>query len=697
MRNALLAMVVTLLAAGVTARPQEPVAATRAEIVRLDAVVTDGDGQLVRDLTADDFELFEDGKPQELSHFLFTGGEEPTAAPGVAAEPGQPGGGQHIVIVVDNVHLSQGDLAASKDTLRRVAHTLMKEDNKVALLTTTSSVGSYRFVEDLSVLRERIEGLGVSEIVPPAPQADMTPVTAEMILRGDRSALILATRRLIDDPSTAMNLTGPRAATTAEREPTMGGIDPSEKAAADEARRQARGILLPALRFSALTMARLEGIVRGLAALPGRKSCLLLSDGFLMGDGTSLELERDLERIVDAATRSGTVVYALDAEGLPVTASGAGVAGVPSRPGLEQSVARQGEVLYRRTLETISGGTGGFLIRGASDIESGVGRMLEENAAHYVMAYEPTNTKRDGKFRKIEVKLPAHRDYTVRTRKGYLAPDEDQASADQLAGFVPLSDDAVWALLEGPLPESDIPVQLTSGFLDRPPLGSQVLMRANVDLRAVSFREEDSRHRGTVELLGGVFDDQGRPVGEPVRRHAELDWSDPEYEHGLVAGLPYEEALPLDPGRYQVRLFVRDAIAARVGEARQWVDVPDLSDKGLAMSSVFLGSEAQAARGVRRFKRSEDLSFQLYVYNPRVDASGQSDVVMQTQIWRGEETIAASKPEPVVFREEDGVPEPQGNSFPLATLEPGSYELKVVVVDRKAGATINGTADFTVE
>ena len=166
---------------------------------------------------------------------------------------------------------------------------------------------------------------------------------------------------------------------------------------------------------------------RGLAPLPGRKLCLLVSDGFLVGTGTSEERTRDLRAIIDAATRSGTVVYAIDSHGLVGSGGDASTAQVvASAPGLQTTVDRQTVQLFRMTLESVSADTGGFLVYGTNDFDTGMRRMLAENDSYYLMAYEPTNTKRDGKFRRIEVKLPRHADYVVRTRRGYLAADDSK-------------------------------------------------------------------------------------------------------------------------------------------------------------------------------------------------------------------------------------------------------------------------------
>ena len=90
-------------------------------------------------------------------------------------------------------------------------------------------------------------------------------------------------------------------------------------------------ILAEDLRFSEITLTQLDDVLRSLASLPGRKLCLLVSDGFLVGTGTSDEQTRHLRAVIDAATRSGAVVYALDAHGLTTTGGDAS-AGRRRRP-----------------------------------------------------------------------------------------------------------------------------------------------------------------------------------------------------------------------------------------------------------------------------------------------------------------------------------------------------------------------------
>src|SRR6185295_11704701 len=122
-----------------------------------------------------------------------------------------------------------------------------------------------------------------------------------------------------------------------------------EAAAEDEVQRQARGVLAEALRFSVASLSGVEDVLRGLGAQPGRKLCLLISDGFLVGRGTSDERTRDLQRVTDAATRSGAVVYTLDTRGLISGGADASIAGNSVQPEFKAGIDAQSSQIYRTT------------------------------------------------------------------------------------------------------------------------------------------------------------------------------------------------------------------------------------------------------------------------------------------------------------------------------------------------------------
>jgi hypothetical protein len=481
-----------------------------------------------------------------------------------------------------------------------------------------------------------------------------------------------------------------------------------------ESQRLAAPVLAEALHFTSATLLTLDQIVRQLVALPGRKICLLVSDGFYLGRGTDQDRTRDMQRVIDAATRSGAVVYTLDSRGLTGGEwREAGVRSADAPPGLQQSVGTQSQQLLRENLSALADGTGGFAVKGTNDLESGLRRILADNDAYYLLSYEPTNTKRDGRFRKLEVRLAGHPGLVVRTRKGYYAPDDkapDRATA--ATSFYLLDEAEARAALGSPAPEGGVAVQLAAAYVDLPPVGPQALVGAHVDLERLGWRKEGKRERATLEIVGGVYDAAGQPVGAAFGKKADLDLSADEAKRARARGLEFQQTMPLSPGSYEVRLLARDAERRTLGGARDKIDVPDLASRKLALSSVFLSSSAptgtsakdapsgaalQSVQTRRRFRSTEELAFQVYVYNPVVDEKGASDVVLQAQLRANGQLLAASKPLPVTFQEKDGVPVPQTNGMGLAGLPAGPCELRIVVVDKKANATAFRDVAFTIE
>jgi hypothetical protein len=184
-----------------------------------------------------------------------------------------------------------------------------------------------------------------------------------------------------------------------------------------------------------------------------------------------------------------------------------------------------------------------------------------------------------------------------------------------------------------------------------------------------------------------------------------------EYEKLKETGIRLEANVPLKPGRYEIRTLALDPAHAPLGGAAQPLEVPDLAKEQLTLSSLFLFSSPAGQAGapgsgaaqvpldaqvLRRFRTSDTLHFELYVYNATRDGAGASDVVLQAQILSAGKPPFASKPRQALLQEKDRVPLPEGDSVPLAGLAPGSYELRIVVADRKANAIASRSIDFTV-
>src|SRR5262245_22125275 len=204
-----------------SAGAQESVPGAATEIVRLDAVVTDAGGKPVRNLSREDFELRDEGKVQRLTQFLYVGRDAAPPAPAavapdaaaqdVAAQAAPP---RHLAILVDDLHITPSNAVSVKEALHRLVAEHLSPGDRVALVTTSSPAGVHRVTQDPAEAAKEIEALSLRQApIAPARGSQMTAEQAELILRGDRSALLLAGRMIKDEPGSVYEgMGGPRAA-----------------------------------------------------------------------------------------------------------------------------------------------------------------------------------------------------------------------------------------------------------------------------------------------------------------------------------------------------------------------------------------------------------------------------------------------------------------------------------------------------
>jgi VWFA-related protein len=175
--------------------------------------------------------------------------------------------------------------------------------------------------------------------------------------------------------------------------------------------RKARQYVDEARAATGAIMRSLTAVIGGLARMPGRKTLVLLTEGFFAEESLP-----GLQQIAAQAARNGVAIYGLDGRGLAGS-------GTPEMA----DVTTQGAGLTR-AFDTVgagpdmlAGGTGGMVIRNASHFAGALGDIARDTSSYYVLGYAPARPELDGSFRKIEVKMKARRDLEVRARKGYLA------------------------------------------------------------------------------------------------------------------------------------------------------------------------------------------------------------------------------------------------------------------------------------
>jgi VWFA-related protein len=708
------------------------------ELVQIDIVVADKKGNLVRDLRREDFELFEDGKRQQITHFAagtsvkpatWLRAERRSTAPNgndakAASTSTEVRAGRYIVVAVDDFHLAPENLLIAKRVLHRFVNEQMVAGDEIAFITTSGNIGLFQqFTTDRAILERAIDRLSVQTrtVTNSFDVPRITDYQAEMIDRGDREALELAALEImrLESPSPP----SPRGG----RGPSMGGGS-SQQRAEEQARSRARSIVAQNAHYTRATLETLDSVIRSLRQLMGRKMLVLLSDGFFMG-GNSSSQTYDIQRVIDAATRSGVVIYSIDARGLIATPPG-GDASTPATiatelPGAQFRIEQGAIEAKRDGMNALARDTGGFLVINNNDLNLGLQRVLDDNEVYYVLAYEPPESRRDGRFHRIEVRIADRPELKVRTRKGYLAPTEktekiekkaEKPSEKQKEKAAQEARAAKEAQIRSGLgslfPLREITIEMSVDFIDIAGRGSAAMINAHIDASTLELLQANGLLTGALDLTAAIFDERGK-VAQSFSERLTINVQPGSQEAVIKQGFNYLKYVSLKPGFYQTRIALREEGTARLGSAASWVEIPDLKKKQLALSSVFLSAaeddrssqnanegkayQPRPSAANRRFKGGGKADFLVFVYNAKAD-KGSPDVVIQSQVYSGSKLIYASPLAKVTPPPEGDLQRlPYAARILFAGFDAGNYELRLMAIDRLTKATAHRRVNFSIE
>jgi len=350
-------------------------------------------------------------------------------------------------------------------------------------------------------------------------------------------------------------------------------------------------------------LAALAAIAEGLRPIPGKKTVVMFSQGFVAPEA----LDWQVQSTVDTANRANVAVYIIDSTGLTggVPTSGALVpasplAGISAavdvehriRAGAGESVFdisrqeglnRQHDLLYR-----ISEDTGGRFLKNTNDIAGGLERIDAEIRSRYTLAYRSSDPNFDGSFRKvkIEVRRP---DTAVFTRAGYYA-----IPSSQIIPFSP-EDRKLLANFAEMQAHSTLPlaVQLTP-FRNRE--GYYIVPLAfEVPPGAVQFDRKADNYRMQLEVLGVVRPEGNEKILSRLGGNFDVMLSPEQYKSIVQNKIFYRQDMLLQPGNYTIDLMVKDRLSGKAAASQEKVVLPvDESD--------FWTSEAILSRHVEPLK-----------------------------------------------------------------------------------------------
>jgi VWFA-related protein len=692
--------------------PSTPAAGQDEEVVRVgtavvqvDVIVTDKSGRRITGLTSSDFQLTDEGEARPVDYFVAVEGmrvmhrdERPTAgasATTTAAAAGTPtaagapaassagdGGSplarpypaRHIALVVDDQSLSHDNLLRVRRALAAYVEKLGPND-MAALISTGGRFGTLQqFTSD----HQRI--LSAINRVTASGGAKVND------LRGQRFKLSVAEAARIDSGDTqVLDSVVLRLATD-----DIAGQQMDPESLREQIRGEAKSLLGQVSQSTQVTLKTLENLFSAMADLPGRKTVVLLAETLVTLGNTTEDRSNQLVQMIELARRSGVSVYALDAAGVRTNSTTASehVTGVGIRARDLAGNATFSDFETLGAARALVYGTGGTLITNTNDITAGLDRAIEDSSSYYVVGFRPE--KLDNKFHRLTVTVKGKPDLVVRTRRGYLAVNQETVKG---------TNTELAAALLSPVPRTELPLEVVANVV--PQGGEQtVLIGFHVGHNYLSLPAEGpTAQQASYEVVAYIFAaGKDQPVGG-IKRTINVDVSKPEERQKVLsAGLVFvPQPFKFEPGQYQIRVVMREQTSGAVGSAYQFFEVPDLTDrKAVTMSSVLLNEAGKNGfGGTNSFKRGSDVDMRFLIYNLPKDTT---ELTQRVQLIDAQGRVLLDSPLALFTTADAASPNmfPQGTRLKLPPAR-GRYALVVTLQDKKGRVDVERRADLTVE
>ncbi len=677
---------------------QEPddVIRISSDLVLIDALVVDKDNNQVRDLSPDDFDIFQDGKRQEITSFSYVDGKQRTvtaAAPkaGKKSLPVPPVSvrgndlGRVITFVIDdgNCLATMEGLATARDGVKKFIAKQMLPDDRVAIYRTRGGSSLLQmYTSNKEVLTRAVN------------KVKWTPSRCGSAFEAAR------------DKST-LKATGEGARSfesEADRE-TM------EKINKNESENQVIG-----------TVGVLGFVVDRLKVLPQRKLIFLVSEGIVTPFGSrAYDVLRDL---TDKATRSQVVIYTIGTKGVSIpgfmSAQDEVLPGIITGSDDTYALAESRndeERALNEGMSYLAYSTGGQFLRNQNFLEVAVEKVLEVETGYYLLGYEPDGDTFKGKeYHRIEIRLKRP-DLRLTSRKGFIGRPDVEARVSKKNGTNPL-----YKAIASPFAENSMDVRLTALVKSGAGNGGTVRALFHLDGADLTFSDEPGGMKKCVLNVVIVALDEKGKVAQEFNRTYPIRVPARAVETLRRFGLDYSTDIEFQKsGFYSLRLAVQDDQSKRLGSAGDYVEIPNVSKAGFFINSLVTTALADGDKplipktrpinagfapvfqtelpSIRQYKAGEPLAYVYDIYNAKAGkGNGRPDLSSRVLLYKDGVLQREIPNSPIELDAANtGVKIEDYAFLKLGTdIDPGEYILQLIVTDNVANKVSTQWIDFEV-
>lgn len=540
-------------------------------------VVRDASGKTVGGLTKDDFRLYDNGKPQAVTVFSVEGSGASLAS-GPAAKPSEPGAliaeprlapappavtaQRFVAFYFDDIVTTFEDLVRTRDAAERYLQSSLQPSDRAGIFTS-SSIGNLDFTDDRDKLHAALARLNPHPVVA-RPEFDcppLSPYEAYLIVEArDQQEIEIATLKYIQC--------------------ACGGDPGNCPSPQQQAESRARVVWNDNELQSRQSLRVLTSVVRRLALLPGQRSILWVSQGFL-----AITLPQEVTELTDRALRNRVVINALDVRGLYAIVPGgdasrsgdlplsqlAGRSGPlkssgPAASATLVNIQSAGQSMNADVMAEVAQETGGVFFHNNNDYDAGFRRAGALPEVSYLLAFSPQNLKIDGKYHKLKVELAGGKGYSVQARRGYYAPSQPPDAPERIQEEI---QQAVFSQDE----LQELPFEISTQFFKAADQAVKLSVVTRLDVRSLRFRKADGRNMDELTVVVAAFDRDGK-LADGKKTVVELRLRDASVERLTRSGLGTKTTLDVKPGTYMLRVVVRERESAQLSALSRALEIP---------------------------------------------------------------------------------------------------------------------------
>jgi VWFA-related protein len=648
----------------------------QSDLVLVNVTVRDKSGNFVRNLRAEDFTILEDNKPQKVSSFD-----------------------------VENV-----DALATQDVAQAKALPSPSSQQALPTATTASAAKAADQFKDrrLIVLFFDLSAMEPDEIDRAITSAEhyvdaqMAPADLVSIVSLGSSLLVnqdfTSDHELLKKQLQAFGEGSGQGFEEGTTGTTEGTPDTGQPFTADDTE---YNIFNTDRRLEAL-----RSVAEKLSSLQQKKSLIYFSSGM---DRTGIENQSELRAATNAAVRANLAIYTMDLRGLQALVAGgeaqnASLRGTSAYSGQSMINALNSNFTTQETLVTLASDTGGRAFLDSNDFSQVFKGVQQDTSTYYLLGYRSTNSARDGRYRRISVKVRVP-DVKIDYRRGYYAPADYQHSTKE-DKELQLQEE-----LASELPATDLPLYLGAAYFRMEANKFFIPISLVVPGSQIPFTRSSDRDKATLDVIGVVLDSEHHPVTR-IRDTVKLAVNTSSEVH--KKNVQYDTGLSLPPGKYHLKFVVRENQTGLMGSFETDLDVPDLKSQPLKMSSIVLASQLQPAKKsstsnplihdgseiipnvTHVFSSAQHLRLYYEVYDPGRSSTSQSSgagsgkagihLLTNVAFFSGKAKVfESSQVELTELNNRDRKAGIFQLDLPLSTLKPGFYTCQVNVIDDAAG------------